>query len=168
MSDVYLWSIHREALPPVSGQCETNRCRRVARVYDHCHGHDTIRGRLCSQCNTDMRYLDHNAEQWASRLPYLMGIWLRCEQCRVSFRDQRPGRALLQECATGQFAPLAGNPWATFPVKMPEDMKRDLERAKVDDHIETGPRIRAMITLWRQDEQYRAAVNELAQRRKRT
>jgi hypothetical protein len=41
-------------------------------------------------------------------------------------------------------------------------MRRALEQARVDDRIETTARIRAMIRLWQEDEQFRARVNELA------
>ena len=64
-------------------------------------------------------------------------------------------------------APGAEQPRAKeWPVRIPlnvdDDMRRALESARVDDRIETTARIRAMIALWQQDDQFRARVNELA------
>jgi hypothetical protein len=42
------------------------------------------------------------------------------------------------------------------------DMKRNLEAARLDDGIEVTARLRAMITLWQEDPQLRARVDELA------
>lgn len=52
---------------------------------------------------------------------------------------------------------------ARIPLKVPEDMKRDLELAKVEDHIEVSARIRAMIALWQQGGKFRAEVDKLAE-----
>jgi hypothetical protein len=49
-----------------------------------------------------------------------------------------------------------------IPLNVDDGMRRALEQARVDDRIETTARIRAMITLWQQDEQFRDRVNELA------
>lgn len=42
------------------------------------------------------------------------------------------------------------------------EMKRELELARLDDGIEVTARLRAMITLWMQDDQHRWAVDALA------
>jgi hypothetical protein len=49
-----------------------------------------------------------------------------------------------------------------IPLNVDDDMRRALDQARTDDRIETTARIRAMIHLWREDEQFRARVNELA------
>jgi hypothetical protein len=51
---------------------------------------------------------------------------------------------------------------ARIPLKVGADMKRDLELARVDDHIEVSARIRAMIELWRQGGKFRAEVDKMA------
>jgi hypothetical protein len=47
-------------------------------------------------------------------------------------------------------------------LKVPADMKRDLELAKVEDRIEISARIRAMISLWRDGGEFRADVDRRA------
>lgn len=49
-----------------------------------------------------------------------------------------------------------------IPLNVDDEMRRALEQARVDDRIETTARIRAMIHLWQEDDQFRARVNELA------
>jgi hypothetical protein len=49
-----------------------------------------------------------------------------------------------------------------IPLNVDDGMRRALEQARVDDRIETTARIRAMIHLWQEDDQFRARVNELA------
>jgi hypothetical protein len=51
---------------------------------------------------------------------------------------------------------------ARIPLKVPDDMKRDLELAKVEDHIEISARIRAMISLWQDGGEFRDQVDRLA------
>ena len=51
---------------------------------------------------------------------------------------------------------------ARIPLKVPDDMKRDLELAKVEDHIEISARVRAMISLWQDGGKFRAQVDERA------
>lgn len=49
-----------------------------------------------------------------------------------------------------------------IPLNVDEEMRRALEQARVDDRIETTSRVRAMIQLWQDDDEFRARVNELA------
>ena len=59
------------------------------------------------------------------------------------------------------YLPFAGKT-ARIPLKVPDDMKRDLELAKVEDHIEISARIRAMISLWQDGGEFRDQVDRLA------
>lgn len=63
---------------------------------------------------------------------------------------------------TPQDQPRAKEWPVRIPLNVDDDMRRALEQARVDDRIETTARIRAMIHLWQEDEQFRARVNELA------
>jgi hypothetical protein len=61
----------------------------------------------------------------------------------------------------------AGQPkaekWPTrISMTASREMKRDLDAARLDDGIEVTARLRAMITLWQEDPQLRARVDELA------
>lgn len=47
-------------------------------------------------------------------------------------------------------------------VPMPEDMRRDLAQARVDDGIEATVRIRAMVELWQKDIRLRRRIDKLA------
>jgi hypothetical protein len=49
-----------------------------------------------------------------------------------------------------------------IPLNVDDEMRTALEQARTADRIETTARIRAMIHLWQEDEQFRARVNELA------
>jgi hypothetical protein len=51
---------------------------------------------------------------------------------------------------------------ARISMTASRDMKRQLEQARLDDGIEVTARLRAMITLWLDDPQLRARVDELA------
>jgi hypothetical protein len=62
--------------------------------------------------------------------------------------------------------PAAQKPPKRWPVRVPlnvdEEMRRDLELARLDDRIDTTARIRAMIRLWQEDDRLRARVNKRA------
>jgi hypothetical protein len=76
----------------------------------------------------------------------------------------------------GKLAPRQETPAAPMPAEQarPEkwparismtasqEMKRDLELARLDDGIEVTARLRAMITLWQEDPKLRARVDKLA------
>jgi hypothetical protein len=49
-----------------------------------------------------------------------------------------------------------------IPLMTTPDMHRALVQARTDDGIEATARIRAMITLWQNDERLRARVDKLA------
>jgi hypothetical protein len=51
---------------------------------------------------------------------------------------------------------------ARISMTASREMKRELEAARLDDGIEVTARLRAMITLWQDDPQLRARVDELA------
>jgi hypothetical protein len=51
---------------------------------------------------------------------------------------------------------------ARFSLTLSREMKRDLDRARADDGIEGTARIRAMITLWQEDDRLRARIDKLA------
>jgi hypothetical protein len=77
---------------------------------------------------------------------------------------------------TAAAAPEIRTPIADLPAEQPKaekwparismtasrEMKRNLEAARLDDGIEVTARLRAMITLWQEDPQLRARVDELA------
>lgn len=51
---------------------------------------------------------------------------------------------------------------ARISMTASREMKHQLEQARLDDGIEVTARLRAMITLWQDDPQLRARVDELA------
>jgi hypothetical protein len=51
---------------------------------------------------------------------------------------------------------------ARVNLTLSRDMKRALDMARIDDGLEATARIRAMITLWQEDERHRARVDKLA------
>jgi hypothetical protein len=55
---------------------------------------------------------------------------------------------------------------AQFPKRLnlplPEDMMKDLQRARLEDGTEATARIRAMIWYWQEDERFRARVDRKA------
>jgi hypothetical protein len=51
---------------------------------------------------------------------------------------------------------------ARLSLTLSQEMKRALGQAKLDDGIEDTARIRAMITLWQDDERLRHRVDRLA------
>jgi len=51
---------------------------------------------------------------------------------------------------------------ARISLTLSREMKRDLDVARAEDGLELTARIRAMITLWQEDERLRARVDKLA------
>jgi glucose/arabinose dehydrogenase len=51
---------------------------------------------------------------------------------------------------------------ARISMTASQEMKRDLELARLDDGIEVTARLRAMIALWQEDPKLRAKVDKLA------
>ena len=51
---------------------------------------------------------------------------------------------------------------ARISLTTSQEMKRDLDLARVDDGIEATARIRAMISLWQAEPRHRARVDKLA------
>jgi hypothetical protein len=86
----------------------------------------------------------------------------------------RPSSVANLRAAAAAPAPLAAGPppegqprpVKAWPVRIPlnvdEGMRRALEQARTADRIETTARIRAMISLWQEDETFRARVDQLA------
>jgi hypothetical protein len=87
---------------------------------------------------------------------------------------RRPSSADNLRASMAAPAPLAAGPppadqprpVKAWPVRIPlnvdDEMRRALEQARTAYRIETTARIRAMISLWQEDETFRARVNELA------
>jgi hypothetical protein len=51
---------------------------------------------------------------------------------------------------------------ARMSLTLSKEMKRDLDVARADDGVEGTARIRAMITLWQEDERLRRRIDKLA------
>jgi hypothetical protein len=80
-------------------------------------------------------------------------------------RPARAPRAAASAPAPAAMAPTQARPpaWdARLSLTLSLDMKRALALAKVDDGIEDTARIRAMITLWQDDERLRHRIDRLA------
>jgi hypothetical protein len=80
-------------------------------------------------------------------------------------RPARAPRAAASAPAPPVMPPTQARPpaWdARLSLTLSQEMKRALALAKVDDGIEDTARIRAMITLWQDDERLRHRVDKLA------
>jgi len=75
-------------------------------------------------------------------------------------REQRPRRAARPR--QEEEAPRTPAWDARMSLTLSKEMKRALDVARVDDGVEGTVRIRAMITLWQEDERLRRRIDKLA------
>jgi hypothetical protein len=80
----------------------------------------------------------------------------RARKTAASARPARPAAAMPAE----QARPPVWD--ARISLTLSKEMKRDLDVARAEDGLELTARIRAMITLWQEDERLRARVDKLA------
>ena len=77
---------------------------------------------------------------------------------RTARRQPRGGAMAAEQDKDPQFPKRLNLP-------LPEDMMKDLQRARLEDGTEATARIRAMIWCWQEDERFRARVDKKARER---
>lgn len=103
----------------------------------------------------------------AARKPTInLGEAIDAELGTARENDPPPARPAAVPAARGQQRrePEPSAPaWdARMSLTLSKQMKRALDSARVDDGVEGTARIRAMITLWQDDERFRNRVDKLA------